>query len=549
MSALAEPISGGTEEFLRREEEKDLLRFFTAGSVDDGKSTLIGRLLYDSKGVYEDQLISISKSKVNRASKGIDLSLLTDGLRAEREQGITIDVAYRYFSTPRRKFIIADTPGHEQYTRNMATGASTAELAIVLIDARYGVLPQTRRHTYISWLLGTPVLAVAVNKMDIVGYDEAVFTRIRQDFLEFASELDGLRIHFFPISALEGDNVVKRGSNTPWYSGPSLLEFLETVPVEAGTETSPMRFPVQYVIRPNLDFRGFAGQISAGTLRRGQEIVALPSGRTSRVKSITTFDGDLESACAPMSVTVVLEDELDISRGDMLVAPGQLPAVRNSFEASVVWMNSRELETGRSYLLKHTTQTVTARVRNIHYRVEVTTLGESHTTKLGLNDIGVVTVETNRPLFFDPYREQRATGSFILIDPLTNETVGAGMIRRALDASLRGTGRVSSHERHVRNGHSPAIIAVGPRPDVAWNLERELFERGCQVGITERGGIAAEAMARAGLITLVTGECEHAPVGIARLTAHHLTVESILEWLEASGVLSVPELFESGEGI
>lgn len=549
MSALAEPHAERIEDFLRKEEEKDLLRFFTAGSVDDGKSTLIGRLLYDSKGVYEDQLASIAKSKVNRASKGVDLSLLTDGLRAEREQGITIDVAYRYFSTPRRKFIIADTPGHEQYTRNMATGASTAQLAIILIDARYGVLPQTRRHAYISWLLGIPVLAVAVNKMDLAGYDEATYQRIQRDFLEFAEELDGLRIHFFPISALEGDNVVKRGAGTPWYTGPNLLEFLETVTIEEASDKAPLRFPVQYVIRPNLDFRGFAGQIAAGTLHRGQEVRVLPGGRTSRVKAITTFDGDLESAHAPMSVTVVLEDEVDVSRGDLLTTPGNLPAVSNRFEASVVWMNVRELETGRSYLLKHGAQTVTARVRNILYRLDVTTLGETHTTRLGLNDIGVVSVETNRPLFFDPYRQLRATGACILIDPLTNETVGAAMIRRALDTAQRGTGRVTSHERHVRNGHSPAVLAVGPRTDVAWKLERELYERGCQVAVTEHGGLPAEVLAKAGLIAIVTGECDHAPLGVARLVAHKLTPDAILEWLEASGVLSVPEQFESGEGI
>jgi sulfate adenylyltransferase large subunit len=384
-----------------------LLRICTAGSVDDGKSTLIGRLLYDSQSVYEDQLASVEKASKNRTAGPIDFSLFTDGLRAEREQGITIDVAYRYFATARRKFILADTPGHEQYTRNMATGASTADVAILLVDARHGILDQSRRHARIARLLGIKDFVVAINKMDLVDFDRDVFEGIAS---EFSKILAGASAYPVPVSALHGDNVIERSSRTPWFGGPSLLEFLETVDIESRAALGPLRFPVQLVIRPDQDFRGYGGQILSGTVRVGDTITAWPSVRTSRVKRIVTWDGDLDEAFAPMSVTIVLEDELDISRGDMIV-DGHISMGRR-FKADVVWMDERPLEPNRLYVLKHSSGTVTAQVD----------------TRLLLNDIGNVTLETSRALMFDTYQEQRGTGAFIIIEPTTNFTAGAGMI-------------------------------------------------------------------------------------------------------------------------
>ncbi len=452
-----------TAEWLAATAETELLRFSTAGSVDDGKSTLIGRLLYDSKGVYEDQLASVRKATRNLSTNGLDLSLLTDGLRAEREQGITIDVAYRYFSTPRRKFIIADTPGHEQYTRNMATGASTANLSIILIDARYGVLPQSRRHAYIAALLGIPHLVVAINKMDLVEFREEVYNAIVEDFRAFAAQLHTGDITYIPISALEGDNVVTRSARTPWYTGPALLDHLETVPIARDYNLADLRFPVQYVIRPNLDFRGFAGQIASGIIRRGDPVTVLPSGRTSRVKSIVTWEGDLPEAFAPMSVTVCLEDEIDISRGDMLALPDNLPHTGRRFDATVVWMNQKPLAPNRPYLIKQTTQVTQARIRKIRHRIDIHTLAHQQVSELELNGIGVVSVEAQRPLFFDPYRSNRATGSFILIDPITNETLGAGMIL-APHSSTEAGGRVTSAERRAARGHAAARDRPFPEP-------------------------------------------------------------------------------------
>ncbi|HET8548772.1 MAG TPA: sulfate adenylyltransferase subunit CysN [Bryobacteraceae bacterium] len=484
----------GIEEFLAAEQQKELLRFTTAGSVDDGKSTLIGRLLYDSKGVYEDQLAAVTKSAVNRSTGPIDFSLITDGLRAEREQGITIDVAYRYFSTPRRKFIIADTPGHEQYTRNMATGASTAELAIVLVDARKGVLPQSRRHAFIASLLGIPNVVVAVNKMDLVYYSAEVFHRIRADFEVFAREL-GLRdAVYIPISALEGDNVVAHSNRTPWYHGPNLLEHLETVPIARAEASVPMRFPVQYVIRPSLDFRGYAGQVAAGELRAGDRVMVLPSGRTSRITRIATWDGDLESASAPMSVTVCLADEIDVSRGDMLVPPGAMPHVSRRLEAMLVWMHADALQLDRPYLIKHTTQQVPATFTRITYKVDVNTLGRLEASRLELNEIGQVGIETHRPLFYDAYRRSRATGSFIVIDPVSNVTVGAGMLlerprqeRGTRLSALSGVefeqSRVTPGERYGRSGHYPVTVWLTARRDLAYLVERMLFDRGCSVHV------------------------------------------------------------------
>ena len=486
--------------------QTELLRFTTAGSVDDGKSTLIGRLLYDSKGVYEDQLASVRQATRNLSTNGLDLSLLTDGLRAEREQGITIDVAYRYFSTPRRKFIIADTPGHEQYTRNMATGASTANLAIILIDARYGVLPQSRRHAFLAALLGIPHLVVAVNKMDLMEFRADVFTAICQEFRSFAAQIDAGDIVYIPISALDGDNVVHPSRRTPWYGGPTLLEHLETVPIARDINLTDLRFPVQYVIRPNLDFRGFAGTLASGVVHPGDAITVLPGGRTSRVKSIVTWDGELPEAFAPMSVTLCLEDEIDVSRGDMLALPANLPHVARRFDATVVWMNQKPLEPNRGYLIKHTTQVTQARVRQIRYRIDVNTLRHEPARTLELNAIGVVAIEAQRPLLFDPYRKNRFTGSFILIDPLTNETMGAGMILQA-EAAATAAGRVTDAERRLARGHAPLVICLPPDgADLAWLLERRLFDHGYLVHVIaqpENLRQAVHTALAAGLIAVV----------------------------------------------
>jgi sulfate adenylyltransferase large subunit len=506
--------SGAITEWLESTARTELLRLTTAGSVDDGKSTLIGRLLYDSKGVYEDQLASVRHATRNVTTNGLDLSLLTDGLRAEREQGITIDVAYRYFSTPRRKFIIADTPGHEQYTRNMATGASTADLAIVLIDARYGVLPQSRRHAFIASLLGIPQVVVAVNKMDLVDFREEIFSSIRDEFGAFARQLEACEITYIPISALEGDNVVARSRRMPWYGGPALLEHLETVPVEGSRNLADLRFPVQYVIRPNLDFRGFAGQVASGIIRRGDAITVLPSGQSSRVKSIVTWDGELEEAFAPMSVTVCLEDEIDVSRGDMLVhsdslpgeAPPSQPHAGRRFDAAIVWMNQKPLAPNRPYLIKQSTQVMPARVRQIRARIDVNTLAHQPAEALGLNEIGVAAVETQRPLFFDPYRRNRATGSFVLIDPITNETVAGGMILVAHQASPIG-GRVSASERQAARGHAAlAVCLKGGDPEIAWALERRLFDHGYTVHVVDRPESLVQAVRTAldaGLVAII----------------------------------------------
>ena len=422
--------------FLDAHLDQELLRFTTAGSVDDGKSTLIGRLLHDTKSVYEDQLASIRASRVNRAGNGgVDLSLLTDGLRAEREQGITIDVAYRYFSTAKRKFIIADTPGHEQYTRNMATGASTADVAVVLIDAKAfaklgTLLPQSRRHTYIASLLRIPHVVAAVNKMDLVGYDQGLFEAIRREFLALAAKLDLRSVELIPVSALNGDNVVEASSAMGWYTGPTLLEYLETVPLSTGEEGGPLRFPVQLVVRPDANFRGFAGRVERGELRPGLNVRALPSGRVTRVRSLVTYDGELKTAHSPQSVTVELEDEIDLSRGEMLVAAEEqaAPSISTRVRAMAVWMHEQPLGPGASYLLKHTTRTVRATVRAIGYRVDVNSTEHAAANELAMNDIGELELETSLPLFFDAYAENRSTGSFILIDPLSNATLGAGML-------------------------------------------------------------------------------------------------------------------------
>ncbi|MGH2854787.1 MAG: sulfate adenylyltransferase subunit 1 [Solirubrobacteraceae bacterium] len=416
----------------------DLLRFTTAGSVDDGKSTLIGRLLYDSKQVFEDQLEHVAQASARRGGSGaLDLALLTDGLRAEREQGITIDVAYRYFATARRRFIIADCPGHQQYTRNMVTGASTADLAVILLDARKGVLEQSKRHAFISVLLGIPHLVVAVNKMDLVGYSQERFEELEGDFEEFAQKLvvrAGQDVTYIPISALEGDNVVERSQRMEWYDGPPLLAFLEEVEVayDHPYETRA-RFPVQWVIRPSNggsgDYRGYAGQLASGSLRVGEEVVVLPSGLRTRIAAIDTFDGALDEALAPMSVTLRLEDELDVSRGELICRAEEAPMVGSELRADVCWLNERPLRAGSRYVIKHTSRSATAIVEELGDHVDVHTLERAPGPgELALNDIGAVRLRTSSPLAFDPYRVNRRTGSFILIDETTNETVGAGMV-------------------------------------------------------------------------------------------------------------------------
>ncbi len=436
-AAAALPVAETFEDFLEQEQAKDLLRFTTAGSVDDGKSTLIGRLLYDSRSVHEDQLQSVAKASLGRNAGALDFSLLTDGLRAEREQGITIDVAYRYFATARRKFIIADTPGHEQYTRNMVTGASTAELAIVLVDARKGLLPQSRRHAYIASLLGLRHLVIAVNKMDLVNYDERVFHQIEADFRAFLSRYDSIEPYLVPISALAGDNIVKRSSEMPWFTGPSLLEHLERVPVGDRALSAPFRFPVQRVVRPDQEFRGYAGFIASGHVKVGDPIIVLPSGRETSVAGILTFDGPLDRARAGQSVTLELADDIDIVRGDMIASREAPPVISDSIEATLVWLNQTPAEKTKRYLIKHTTRQQWAELKEFAYRTEINTLDRESADTLLMNEIGLVRIEVARPLVFDPYRSDRTTGSFILIDPVANATVAAGLISGAASASKR----------------------------------------------------------------------------------------------------------------
>ena len=438
MSHQSSLIADNIEQYLHEHENKDLLRFITCGSVDDGKSTLIGRLLHDSKMIFDDQLAAITQASKTKGTTGeeVDLALLVDGLQSEREQGITIDVAYRFFSTDKRKFIIADTPGHEQYTRNMATGASTAGLAVILIDARYGVQTQTRRHSFIADLLGIQHLVIAVNKMDLVDYSQARFDEIVADYRAFAEQLDASDIHFVPLSALKGDNVVDRGESLDWYQGPALLELLETVEVSRDQNLSDLRFPVQYVNRPNLDFRGYAGTLEAGILRPGQAVKALPSNKLSRVERIVTFEGDLDDAYPGQAITVTLEDEIDISRGDWLVAADADITLSNAFDADIVWMHDDALEPGRQYDIRMAGRAVAGHVDAIHYQVDVNSLERHGAERLELNAIARCRVALTAEVPIDDYARVPGTGSFIVIDRLTNVTVGAGMIRGA--ASVEG---------------------------------------------------------------------------------------------------------------
>ena len=482
----------------------ELLRFTTAGSVDDGKSTLIGRMLYDTKSLFEDQIAQVEQTSQDRGDNYVDLALFTDGLRAEREQKITIDVAYRYFATPRRKFIIADTPGHIQYTRNMVTGASTAELAIVLIDARKGVQTQSKRHGFIATLLRIPHIVVAVNKMDLVRYDRAVYDRIVDEYTGFISKLNAQDVTFIPVSALLGDNVVEKSANMPWYHGPTLLHHLEHVNVGASRNYVDFRFPVQYVLRPHQNFRGYAGQVASGRVSPGEEVVVFPSGLESRVKEIVTFDGNLAEAGVDDSVTLTLEDDIDISRGDMIVRTGNLPQRSDEIDATVCWMSETPLDPGKTYQLQHTTRLVRAIVTRLNYRIDVNTMHREEAATLALNEIGRVQLTTTQPLFYDRYDLNRATGSFILIDPATNATVAAGMIRGASQdvddlLDVRGdeqaarrarlehvvweAGALTLEDREKLNGHRAAVLwftglSGSGKSTVAKHLERALYGRG-----------------------------------------------------------------------
>ncbi len=499
MSHQSELISQDILGYLKQHENKDLLRFLTCGNVDDGKSTLIGRLLYDSKLIYEDQLQAVTRDskKVGTTGDAPDLALLVDGLQAEREQGITIDVAYRYFSTEKRKFIIADTPGHEQYTRNMATGASTCDLAIILIDARYGVQTQTRRHTYIASLLGIKNIIVAINKMDLVEFSEARFNEIQTEYAGFVAQLGDRKpnnIIFTPISALNGDNVVNKSPNTPWYTGETLMGTLESVEINRSSVTNDFRFPVQYVNRPNLDFRGFCGTVALGDVSVGDKIVALPSGKSSTVKEIVTYDGNLERAVAGQAVTLTLNDEIDISRGNVLVRADQAaPEISRSVNATVVWMADQPLVIGKLYNLKVGTQTVPAKVTAINYRTNVNTLEKVQVDSLELNAIANVTVEFDAPVVFDRYQDSRYTGSFIFIDRLNNVTIGAGMVEESVEWSAHSN-PVTAEDRAARLGQKPAVVTVSVKAlENAQVLENLLIQQG--VVAIAKAGLTADQVA------------------------------------------------------
>ncbi len=507
--------------YLERHEKKEILRFVTVGSVDDGKSTLIGRLLHDTHAVYDDQVSAVKRASA-MAGAEIDFSLFTDGLVAEREQGITIDVAYRYFTTATRKYIIADTPGHVQYTRNMATGASTASLAIILIDARLGVQTQSRRHAFIASLLGIRHLVVGVNKMDLEAWAEPVYESIRKEFSAFAAKLDFEAVTFIPMSALQGDNVAVRSERMPFYAGPTLLEHLEAVPVGGERVASPFRFPVQLVLRPSHTYRGYAAQIASGTVRPGDEIMVLPSKKKTKVVGIDAYGTELTEAFAPMSVALRLADEVDVSRGDMLVHPASPPRVEQRFEAMLVWMHERALDPTKTYLLKHTTQIVRAEIEEVEYVVDLETLGHTkppdRASPLALNDIARVRVRARRPLFIDAYKADRITGSFILIDSLTNDTVAAGMIEpAAARAAAIGESRsertqVSARERHERLGHSGAVLVLAPTDAsrgaqllaTAFATERTLFDHGLLATVVD-SALTAKVCLDAGIVAIVTG--------------------------------------------
>jgi sulfate adenylyltransferase large subunit len=491
-SAEEELIDKDILGYLKRHESKELLRFVIVGSVDDGKSTLIGRLLFELQAVYEDQLEAVRKA-TTMVGVPIDFSLITDGLEAERAQGITIDVAYRYFTTEKRKFIVADTPGHTQYTRNMVTGASTADVGVILIDARLGVLEQSRRHAYIASLLGIPHLLVAVNKMDLKGYAQETYDAICTEFRAFTKQLNFKDVTFVPVSALLGENVVQRGANMPWYQGPTVLGFLETVPIAEDRNLRDFRYPVQYVLRPNLNYRAFAGQIASGMVKKGDTVMILPSGKTSRVKALDTYSGELEEAFAPQSIAIRLEDEIDCSRGDMIVLPDNRPRITRTFDAHVVWMHEHALDPKKSYFLKHTSQMTRMQVDNVHCKVDLHTLQEVAASTLELNDIGRLRITCHRALFCDAYVQNRATGAFVIVDALTNNTVGAGMImaegtaQADDDVNTAGFGQALDLEKsfvHLHDGPRANVVPVG---DDFWQTidQREDLSRGRLVGIYE----------------------------------------------------------------
>jgi bifunctional enzyme CysN/CysC len=488
---------------MTQSQQIELLRFTTAGSVDDGKSTLIGRLLYDSKSIFEDQMEAVTQASQNRGDEEVDLALLTDGLRAEREQKITIDVAYRYFATPKRKFIIADTPGHIQYTRNMVTGASTAELAIILIDARKGVLTQSKRHGFLATLLRIPHLVVAVNKMDLVDYDQATYNAILKEYTAFSQKLNVQDITYIPMSALRGDNVVEKGDNLDWYDGPTLLHHLENVNVGASLNNVDFRYPVQYVVRPNQNFRGYAGQVASGRISKGEDVVVLPSGLPSKVKSIVTAVGEQDIANVGDSVVITLQDEIDISRGDMIVRKHNLPQKSNRLDATICWMSDDPMKPRGSYLVQHTTRLVNGYISKLDYKIDVDTMHREKTETLQLNEIARVQITTTKPLFYDRYQLNRETGSFILIDPATNNTVAAGMIRgrsQGIDELLEGEvdaapsrpkssnvvweqEGISLADREERNGHKAAVLwftglSGSGKSTIAKKLEQRLFTNG-----------------------------------------------------------------------
>lgn len=505
------------QEFLDQDQKKDLLRLLTAGSVDDGKSTLIGRLMADSKMLYEDQLEALHRDskRVGHAGEDIDYALLLDGLKAEREQGITIDVAYRYFSTAKRKFIIADTPGHEQYTRNMITGGSTANLAIILIDARHGVITQTKRHTYLANLLGIKHVVVAINKMDLADYSQERFEEIKADYKAFVTQLDVPDVNFIPLSALKGDNVVEKGDNMDWYHGPCLLEFLENVHVSSDRNFDDLRYPVQYVLRPDIKFRGFSTSVASGIIKKGDEVMVLPSMKKSKVEKIVTYEGELDYAFPPQSVTVTLEDEIDISRGDMLVHPDNLPRVERQFEAMLVWMDESEMNLSTQFYIKQANNNTKARIDEIKYKVDVNTLEKSNIEKFKLNEIGRVVITTTKPLFFDPYKKNKQTGSFILIDPVTHNTVAVGMIIDRLGSSnlpsritdvdkakiAKGEPLVKAEEyiqKYNQKGETIWITGLhgSGKNELAFSLEKKLFDNGATVvlidGSSVRSGLSRE---------------------------------------------------------
>ena len=550
-------------EFLDSDQKKDLLRLLTAGSVDDGKSTLIGRLLFDSKKLYEDHLEALERDskRVGHAGKNIDYALLLDGLKAEREQGITIDVAYRYFSTNKRKFIIADTPGHEQYTRNMVTGASTANLAIILIDARKGVITQTKRHTFIVSLLGIKHVALAVNKMDLVNYSQEVYDKICNDYSDFITQLDISDVRFFPLSALKGENVVALSDKMPWYHGKSLLEYLETIHISSDRNFEDLRYHVQYVLRPSHNFRGFASRMASGVIRKGDEVMLLPSRKTSKVKSIITYDGEPDYAFPPQAVTITLEDEIDISRGDMLVHPNNMPKVERHFEAMLVWMDEKPMDPYTRFYIKQTTNNTKARIDKIRYRVDVNTLERSETDHFKLNEIGRVVITTVKPLFFDNYKKNHNTGSFVLIDPLSHNTVAVGMImdklsiedlpsritpdpdsyRDDMEKIVKGIGLITKKEYKKRYKQKGATIWItglhgSGKNELAYTLQRNLFNMGATVVLLDGKSV------RAGL----SRELDYSPADRAE---HLRRVAHLCKLLNEQGIITICSFISPKESI